>query len=132
MVKLVVSFAIVLAAAMGVFTQTPSGTPPPQPPPSSTPPPATTPVNVQPARATAIDPRRFQNFPLNPVSESDRLAARVVRLQTILGPLYRKPGSRETASLAPEASFVQRYASLLRSNGTGIVRLAPDRGCVYS
>jgi len=132
MMKFVISCAIGLGSALGVFAQTPTSTPPPAPPPSSTPPPVTTPVNVQPQRASSIDTRRFQNFPLNPVSESDRLAARVVRLQSMLGPLYRKPGAKETASLAPEAALVQRYASLLRAEGTGIVRLAPDQGCVYS
>lgn len=132
MMRFVLSFAIGLVAVFGVIAQTPTSTPPPQPPPSSTPPPVTPPVTVQPTRASSIDARRFQNFPLNPVSESDRLAARVVRLQSLLGPLYRKPGNKETASLAPQNSFVQRYASLLRAEGTGIVRLAPDRGCVYS
>lgn len=132
MTKFVLSFAVSLVASFGVIAQTPTSTPAPTPPPSSTPPPATTPVNAQPQRASSIDTRRFQNFPLNPVSESDRLAARVVRLQSLLGPLYRKPGTKETASLAPEASFVQMYASLLRAEGTGIIRLAPDRGCVYS
>jgi hypothetical protein len=53
-------------------------------------------------------------------------------LQSIVGPLYRKPGTKETASLAPDASFVQRYSSLLKAEGTGIVRLATDVGCVFS
>lgn len=136
MMRFVLSFAIGLLAALGVMAQTPTSTPPPSPPsnppPSSTPPPATPPVTTQSERARSIDTRRFLNFPLNPVSESDRLAARVVRLQSMLGPLYRKPGAKETASLVPEASLVQRYSLLLRSEGTGIVRLAPDRGCVYS
>jgi hypothetical protein len=133
MMKFLISFAIVLAAAIGVLAQTPAGTPPPSPPPSSTPPPAANnPVNSQPQRARSIDFRRFENFPLNPVSESDRLATRVVRLQSLIGPLYRKPGSKEIASLAPPALLVQQYASLLSLEGTGIIRLAPDRGCVHS
>ncbi len=133
MMKALISFAIGLAVAIGVVAQAPASTPPPSPPPASTPPPTTSvPANTQPRRASSIDPRRFQNFPLNPVSESDRLASRVVRLQSIIGPLYRKPGAKETASLAPESSLVQRYASLLRAERTGIIRLAPDRGCVYN
>lgn len=127
--KFIISFAIGLGAALGVIAQTPTSTPPPAPPPSSTP----APQNNPPQPVRTMTAGKFpQNFPLNPVSESDRLASRVVRLQWLIAPLYKKPGSKETASLAPDASFVQRYASLLRSEGTGIIRLAPDRGCVFS
>jgi len=131
MMKFVISFAICLVAAIGVLAQTPASTPPPQPPPSSTPTSQTNQVNTQPVRTQSAG--RFPpNFPVNPISESDRLSARVVRLQSIIGPIYRKPGSKETASLAPNASFFHQYASLLRASGTGIIRLAPDVGCVYS
>ena len=131
MMKLVISFAIGFAATLGVLAQTPASTPPPQPPPSSTPTSQTTQVNTQPIRTQTLG--RFPpNFPINPVSESDRLSARVVRLQNIIGPIYRKPGSKETASLAPNAALVHQYASLLRASGTGLIRLAPDVGCVFS
>ena len=50
----------------------------------------------------------------------------------LIGPLYKKPGAKETAALAPDAEFVQRYSGFLQNEGTGIVRLAPDSGCVYS
>lgn len=121
------SFAIGLVAVAGVFAQTPVNTPPPQPPASSTP----APITVQPRQVAPI--RRFpQNFPLNPVSDSDQLSARVVRLQWLISPLYRKPGNKETASLAPSAAVLRQYASLIREDNSGVIRLAPDRGCVFS
>lgn len=127
--KLVISFAIGLGAAFGVVAQTPTRTPPPAPPPSSTPAPQNNPS--QPVRTMSAG--KFpQNFPLNPVSESDRLSARVVRLQWLISPLYKKPGSKDTAALAPDAAIVQRYASLNREQGSGVIRLAPDAGCVFS
>ncbi|MEO5857478.1 MAG: hypothetical protein ABIR33_00870 [Pyrinomonadaceae bacterium] len=129
MMKFVISFTIGLAAALAIAAQTPTSSPPPAPPPSSTPAPQNSSSQTLQTRAVSRFP---QNFPLNPVSESDRLASRVVRLQWLIAPLYKKPGSKETASLAPDASFFQQYASLLKADGTGIVRLAPDRGCVYS
>ena len=131
MMKLVISFAIGFAAAIGVLAQTPASTPPPQPPPSSTPTSQSVPINTQPVRTQSVS--RFpSNFPLNPVSESDRLSARVVRLQWLIAPLYKKPGAKETAVLTPKPAVVQRYASLLRDEGTGVIRLAPDVGCVFS
>jgi len=130
--KLIVSFAIGCAAAVGVFAQTPASTPPPQPQPTSTPAPQPAQSTSQVQRVTPIGGRPYSNFSLNPVSESDRLAARVVRMQSIVAPLYRKPSRKETASLAPDGSFLQRYASLLKADGAGIIRLAPDIGCVYS
>lgn len=131
MMKVLISFAIGLAAVLGVAAQTPTSSPPPQPPPSSTPQPPAPAANIPLNRGRIIDPRA-SNFPLNPVSESDRLSARVVRLQSIIGPLYRKPNTKETAALAPDPAFVQQYSSLLRSSGTGIVLLAPDSGCANS
>jgi len=132
MMKLIISFAIGLAAASGALAQTPVSKPPPSPPPSSTPqPPAGPSANIPLNRGRVIDPRA-SNFPLNPVSDSDRLSARVVRLQSIIGPLYRKPNSKDTAALAPDPALVQQYSSLLKSSGTGIVLLAPDSGCANS
>ena len=130
--KFVISFAIILGAAFCITAQTPASTPPPQPPPSSTPqPPAAPSANIPLNKGRVLDPRA-SNFPLNPVSESDRLSARVVRLQGIIGPLYRKPNSKETAVLAPDPALLQQYSSLLRSSGTGITLLAPDSGCASS
>ncbi len=129
MMNFVISFAISLGITIGVVAQTPTSTPPP---PSSTPVPQQ-PVQTsgQPQRGPAI--RRFpQNFPLNPVSESDQLSARVIRLQWMIAPMYRKPGNKETASLSPSAAVLVRYGSLIRSEGSGVIRLAPDRGCVFS
>lgn len=132
MMKVLISFAIGLAAAFGVFAQTPASSPPSQPPPTSTPRPPAAPSAITPLdRGRVINPRA-SNFPLNPVSESDRLSARVVRLQAFIGPLYRKPNSKDTAVLAPDPAFVQQYSSLLRSSGTGIIQLAPDTGCANS
>ena len=131
MMKLVISFAIVFSAAVGIRAQTPASTPQPQPRPSSTPVPQNTQALTQRARATTVS-RPLSNFPLNPISESDRLAARVTRLQWMISPLYKKPGNKETAVLAPDAAIVQRYAAFLRQNDTGIVRLVPDSGCVFS
>ena len=130
MVKLVISFAIGLVAALGVLAQTPASTPPPQPPPSSTPAPQTSQTQSQ--NVAPVGRRAFSNFPINPISESDRLSARVVRLQWLISPLYKKPGSKDTAALAPDAAIVQRYASLIREQGSGVIRLAPDWGCVFS
>ncbi len=129
MMKLAISFAIGFVAAIGVFAQTPASTPPPKPPPSSTP---ATPSQPNTQRVTPIGQTSFSNFPLNPISESDRLSARVVRLQWLIAPLYKKPGAKETAALAPDPSILQRYASLLRQEGTGVIRLAPDAGCIFS
>ena len=132
--KLVISFALLMAVAAGALGQEPSSSPVPKPspPPSSTPGNQTSQAPSSTQRMTASSIRSQPNFPLNPVSESDRLAARVVRLNGLIGPLYKKPGAKETAALAPDAALVQRYSALLRNEGTGIVRLAPDSGCVFS
>lgn len=130
MTKLVLSFAIALIASAGVAAQQPTSSPPAPPPPSSTP--APQPVqNVPRQRATAID-RGYLNFPLNPVSESDRLASRVTRLAYWVAPLYKKPGGKELAAIQPDRSLVQRYSEFLKLSDTGIFRLVPDSGCVYS
>lgn len=126
MMRFVISFAIGLFFVFGVIGQTPVNTPAP----SATPRPQPSPA--QPPRTPPVGQKGFANFPLNPVSESDRLSARVVRLQWIVAPLYKKPGAKETAALAPSPTILQRYASLLREEGTGVIRLAPDAGCVFS
>lgn len=129
--KTVIIFALMAYAAIAATAQTPQGSPPP-PPPSATPPPQTPPVGVQPVRRSSVDMRRLQNFPLNPVSESDRLAARVVALQRIVAPMYRKPSEKEAAALAVSAANLQRYSEFLKAENVGIVRLVPDTGCEYS
>jgi hypothetical protein len=126
MTKLVPSFAFGLASALSLLAQTPASTPVSQPLSSSTP--SAEPVRIQ--RATRI------GFPrdnaMNPVNNSDRLSGRVTQLPWAIGPLYRKPGSKETSALAPSREILSRYASFLRGEDTGIIRLAPDRGCVFN
>jgi hypothetical protein len=56
----------------------------------------------------------------------------VTRLQWIIAPLYKKPSAKLTAELAPDSAIIQRYAGFLKGEGTGIIQLAPDIGCVYS
>jgi hypothetical protein len=130
MTKLVLSFAIALMTAAGIAAQQPTSSPPASPPPSSTPSPQ--PVqNVSRQRATPID-RGYLNFPLNPVSESDRLSSRVTRLAYWVAPLYKKPNGKELAAIQPNRSLVQKYADFLKFPDTGLFRLVPDSGCVYS
>ena len=133
MTKLVLSFAIALLTAAGTGAQQPTSSPP-APPPSSTPVPPTGPVNPQPAGVRSADLRRLQQqqFPLNPISESDRLSARVTRLAYLVAPLYRKPSGKELAGILPRKAIEQKYADLLRQENTGLFRLVPDSGCVYS
>lgn len=127
MAKLVLSFALGLISAFGISAQTPGASPPPQPPPSSTP--SVQPVQTQ-QRTTGV---RFPyDRAANPLNNSDRLSGRVTRLPWVIGPLYKKPGSKETAALAPSREISGKYAAFLRSEDTGIIRLAPDRGCVFN
>jgi hypothetical protein len=133
MTKLVLSFAIALITVAGIAAQQPTSTPPPSPPPpSSTPAAQTGQTNPQPNRVRSADLRLLQQFPLNPVSESDRLSARVTRLAYMVAPLYKKPTGKELAAIVPGKVFVQKYSEFLKQVDTGIFRLVPDSGCVYS
>ena len=79
-----------------------------------------------------MDMRRMQPFPLNRVSESDLLAARVVALQRVVAPLYRKPTDKETAALTVSDAALAQYSQFLNLPETGILRLVPDTGCEHS
>lgn len=131
MTKLVFSFAIAFVIVAGALAQQPASSPP-SPPPSSTPEPNNGRTSSQPERMRAADLRLLQQFPLNPVSESDRLSARVTRLAYMVAPLYKKPSGKEIAAIQPDRSLVQRHAEFLKLPDTGILRLVPDSGCVYS
>jgi len=125
--RLLVSIAFVISSVLAAAAQTPQATPPPQPRPT----PASTPQPTQ-VIARPIQPAmsRIPNpFSLNPVSESDRLASRVVAVQRLVAPLYRKPSSKELAAVAPSEAWLTRYADLLRQPKTGIFKLVPDTGC---
>jgi hypothetical protein len=133
MVKLVISFAIGFAAAFGVIAQTPTGTPQSQPTPGSTPPPSPNQAVPATTRMRTADQRMLQQqFPLNPVSESDRLSSRVTRLAYLVAPLYKKPSGKELAAILPDKAIEGKYSNFLGLNDTGIVKLVPDSGCVYS
>jgi len=134
MMKFLISFAIVLMTAAGIAAQQSSSTPPPSPPPSSTPAPPPTQISPQPTSARSADLRRIQQqqFPLNPVSESDRLSARVTRLAYMVAPLYKKPSGKDLAAILPSKAIEQKYADFLRLEDTGLFKLVPDSGCVYS
>jgi hypothetical protein len=129
MTKLGLSFAIALITVAGIFAQQPTSSPPA---PSSTPVATATQTNTQPTRVRSADLRLLQQFPLNPVSESDRLSARVTRLAYMVAPLYKKPSGKEIAAILPNRSIIQKYAEFLSQADTGIFRLVPDSGCVYS
>ena len=79
---------------------------------------------AQPAMNRIQDP-----FSLNPVAESDRLASRIVAVQRLVTPLYRKPNGKELAAVTPSGAWQARYAELLRQPNTGIFKLVPDSGC---
>ena len=120
--------AILLLFAVSGFAQATSATPPPpQPPPASTPRPSSTPVAE--VRSLSGSPRFSRAFPLNPVSESDRLARRVVMLSQYVAPLYRKASSKELLAIAPDPLIRQQYAVFISRPGSGIVRLVSDTGC---
>jgi hypothetical protein len=130
MTKLVLSFAIALMTAAGIDAQQPTSSPP-APRPASTPAPQPVPNVQSRQRANAID-RGYLNFPLNPVSESDRLSTRVTRLAYWVAPLYKRPGGKEISAILPDKALVQKYSEFLKLPDTGLVRLVPDSGCVYS
>lgn len=134
MMKLLISFAIALVTAAGIAAQQSSSTPPPATPPSSTPAPQTTQVSPQPTSARSADLRRIQQqqFPLNPVSESDRLSARVTRLAYLIAPLYKRPSGKDLAAILPSKAIEQKYAEFLQLESVGLVKLVRDSGCVFS
>lgn len=123
--RLVVLFAILVSSFLATAAQAPQATPPPQPRPT----PASTPQQIQAIRAMRVTDMRRQSFPLNPVSESDRLASRIVALQRLVAPLYRKPTSKELLEVAPSGELLSKYGVLLQKPNTGIFKLVPDTGC---
>lgn len=125
--RLLLLFAVLICSVLTAAAQSPQSTPPPQPRATPAPQP---PVNPMPVRTLpAVDQRRLQSFPLNPLSESSRLASKVVQLQRLVVPLYRKPTSRELLEVAPDKEIAASYADLLRAPNTGIFKLLPDTGC---
>jgi len=125
--RLIVSFAFVFSSVLAAAAQTPRSSPPPQPRPTPASTPQPTQVFVRPTQPMM---NRIPNpFSLNPVSESDRLASRIVAVQRLVAPLYRKPSGKELAALVPGEAWLTRYADLLRQPKTGIFKLVPDSGC---
>lgn len=117
-----------LVFSTAVSAQGPQATPPPQTRPTPSSPPQTTPATVRPALPPVT--RRFESaFPLNPVSESDRLSSRITYLQRFVTPIYRKPSARELEAVAPSPQIRAKYNEFLRLPATGIFRLLPDAGC---
>jgi hypothetical protein len=55
-----------------------------------------------------------------------RVPARIQEQATVL---YRKSKKEELEALKPNAADLTKYAEFLRQPETGIIRLAPDRGC---
>lgn len=134
-------FALSVSVILGQNPKTPS-TPPQQPPPQQPPPqqPTSTSTTTSapqqaPTRSIRTDPaitdmRRLElMFPLNRVSESDMLSARVAYLQRVVAPLYRKPSGKELNAIAPDPRLTEKYSQFLKLPGTGIVRLVPNTGC---
>ena len=144
--KIFISFALVFFATVYLSAQTPQGSAPPKPPPTSSPAPQQ--QQQPPPQQQQQQPnytrfpqtldsredqlRRLGQFPLNPVSESDRLSNRVVLLHSMIGPLYRNPSGKDLASLVPNPGIIQKYSAFLDRENTGIFMLVPDLGCVYS
>ena len=128
----IILFAVIVSSILAASGQTPKASPPPQP--RSTPATSSTPQQV-PATVRArpvlpSDMRSLENtFPLNRVSESDRLVSRVVYLQQIVAPLYRKPSGKELDAIAPDPRLESQYSQFLKLPDTGIFRLVPDVGC---
>ena len=111
-----------------VSAQSPQATPPPQPRSSPATVPQTVPATVRPNQPGQT--RRFEStFPLNPVSESDRLSARITYLQRVVAPLYRKPSDKELEAIAPSPQVRAKFGEFLKLPNTGIFRLLPDAGC---
>lgn len=99
----------------------------PTPLPAPTPRPVATPAgNV---RTPSAVPRFGNTFPLNPLSESDRLSRRVTILGQYVAPLYRKATSKELEAIGPNSAIRQQYAALTARPGSGIFRLVRDSGC---
>ncbi len=71
-------------------------------------------------------------FGRNSIRESDRLASRVVMLNTLITPLYRKPTNKEMAAVAPSSRVLNEYSTFLNAPNTGVFRLVPDAGCAAS
>lgn len=121
-----VSLFFLSYSAVTAQTQ-PAPTPPSQPRPT----PQATPQRPLPVRVPSRPGTRLPEtgFSLNTVSESDRLAQRVVYLQQFVAPLYRKPSDKELRAIAPDPKFQVQYRDLLKLPNTGIFRLVPDVGC---
>lgn len=140
--KIFMSLALVTITAVFSNAQTPPSSAPSKPsspPPSSTPPPQQRQQQQRPAPGLSQSLetreaylRRLGEFPLNPVSESDRLSSRVVVLHRIIAPLYRKPSNKELKALIPDSAIMQKHSVFLENEDTGIFKLVPDTGCVNS
>ncbi|MBL8125299.1 MAG: hypothetical protein KIT61_03145 [Pyrinomonadaceae bacterium] len=126
--RYLILFAILCISCLAALGQTPQSTPRPQSTPAPTPQPQITPQPIRMGQQ-AVDTRRLQSFSLNPLSESDRLASKIVQLQRLVAPLYRKPTSKELLEVAPSGEMLAKYADLLRQPNTGIFKLVPDTGC---
>ena len=126
--RYLILFAILCISCLAASGQTPQSTPRPQSTPAPTPQLQITPQPIRMGQQTT-DIRRLQSFPLNPLSESDRLASKIVQLQRLVAPLYRKPTSRELLEVAPSGEMLAKYTPLLRLPNTGIFKLVPDTGC---
>ena len=132
MLRPIILFAVVVFSAWAANAQAPKASPPPEPKPTpatnSTP--QQSPATVRASPILPYDMRRFESaFPINPVSESDRLAARVVYVQQAVAPLYRKPSGKELNAIAPNPQLAAKYSQFLKLPGTGIFRLIPEAGC---
>lgn len=132
MLRSIILFAVVVFSVSAGSAQTPKSSPPPQPrpTPATTSTPQQVPATVRASPILPSDMRRLETlFPLNPVSESDSLAARVVYIQRAVAPLYRKPSGKELDAIAPNPQLAAKYTQLLKLPDTGIFRLVPDAGC---
>lgn len=136
MMRPIILFAIIVSSFAAATGQTPKASPPPpqpRPTPASTSTPRSVPATTRTAPAVHTDMRRLENiFPLNTISESDRLSSRVVHLQQIVTPLYRKPSGKELDAIAPDPQLESRFSQFLRLPDTGIFRLVADVGCALN
>jgi hypothetical protein len=132
MMRPIILLAVFVSSILAASAQTPKASPPPQPrsTPATTSTPQRAPATVRTAPAIQTDVRRLETmFPLNTISESDRLSSRVVYLQQAVAPLYRKPSGKELEAIAPDSQFALKYGQFLKLPDTGIFRLVPDSGC---
>jgi hypothetical protein len=132
MIRPIILFAVFVSSILAVSGQTPKASPPPQPrsSPTTTSTPQQVPAMVRATPVLPSDMRRLENnFPLNRVSESDRLVSRVVYLQQVVAPLYRKPSGKELNAIAPDPRLESQYSHILKLPDTGIFRLVPNVGC---